>query len=195
MGKKVGYRKHEGKTKYTSKMSGTKRAKHWPRKGARRLERFDAWMVEGDKRREESLRGTFEVLCASIPDSFEGPRPVSLRSFGGGCPTQADGFVDTGEGWYFRFRHDVAELRVFSESLIRPRLRVGTYPLTGTGDAGDLGMDEGVRLIGAMWEHLGPGTREGLDPELFRGVLDPASLVGHEYTGEDRAPLGPAEGL
>ena len=180
MGKRRGYRVHEEKTKFTSKMSASKHAKHWGRKGSRRVAGFDAMIRESQRRHEIAMEPRLRALQEAIPESFEGPRPVRFTGFGGGCPTQAHGTVDTGENWYFRFRHDSAFLKIYGNGegdLLRPRLEAATAALTDTGDAGDLGIDEGMRLIAAMWVHLGTPTKEWLDAVQFRGVLDPESLV------------------
>jgi hypothetical protein len=192
MGKRFSYRVAVEKTKYTSKMSKSKHDKHWPRKGAKRVAGFDAMMRESARLHEIAMLPDLAALQEAIDPSFSGPRPVTFTGFGGACPTQAYGTVDTGENWYFRFRHDAADLRIYGEGegdLLRPRLNAGTYPLTDTGDAGCLGFREGMALIALMWAHLAPPTREYLDPAEFRGVLDPETLVKYVRSAEEEAEL------
>jgi hypothetical protein len=192
MGKRFSYRVAVEKTKYTSKMSKSKHDKHWPRKGAKRVAGFGAMINESNRLHELALLPRLVAMQEAIDPSFSGPRPVTFAGFGGACPTQAHGTVDTGENWYFRFRHDAAVLRIYGNGegeLLHPRLDVATSPLTDTGDAGSLGIDEGMRLIALMWGHLAAPSREYLDPVLFRPVLDPESLVKYVRTAEEEAEL------
>lgn len=81
---------------------------------------------------------------------------IVFDSLGGMCPVQGTGIID-GEQFYFRYRHDNAQLYVGGESpLENPRLYAEIRNVTGETDRGDLSEDEAVQLVGRLADDLRP---------------------------------------
>jgi hypothetical protein len=173
------YRAAKEKTKYTSSMSKAKRDKHWPRKAANRLAKFDEFLAAAAVQHEIELRPVLAKIVSAIPDDWKGPRPITMTGLGGGMPVQGHGETDTNEQWYFRFRSDCVGLRIYSDELLKPRLDVACAELTGNPYAGDLDRDEAVALISALWPMLSPPTKEYVPAGELRALLNESTITHH----------------
>ncbi len=85
---------------------------------------------------------------------------INITSAGGACPYQAYGTID-GEQFYFRFRHDSAQLEVGPDVPDRDGLMYAErHDVTGDEWNGSLSDEEALALIIELAEKLAPVSED-----------------------------------
>ena len=150
---------------YTFSRSGQKEQTASHQSGLSCAKKLTAHIIEYmpanliDPAAPDGYEAALSEILRGIDPSWRGPRPTTVEEFEGVVPFQGSGLCDSGEDWYFRFRGDRVSLCIYGQgtTLLEPRLEVSCWELSGRPYAGSLSRDEAIRLVSALWGHLGEG--------------------------------------